>query len=127
MQLELPVRWNETDIEKSKLRELTEGEDVEKVTKYSYGKLLISVDEIGPYYDIDADNTMINDKLGKVYCITIPINQFKKIMTEITGKAIMTIQVREENIPSGPSRNSRNNSKRPPISPQEDTDDNILL
>lgn len=93
MQLELPVRWTETQTETSEIEELINKKAKEK---YSYGKLLINSEDIGPYYDIDDNNTMINDRLGKMYCVTIPLNQFKKILTEVTGRAIMAIQVKEE-------------------------------
>lgn len=120
MILELPIRWTETDREASKEEELIRGDKAEEKVKYTYGKLLIKAEDIGPYYDLDPHNTMINDKLGKVYCVTIPVDQFKKIMTEITGNAIMALQVREE-IPSKPKR-----PPQPPSRPKND-DDNILL
>ena len=112
MQLELPIRWDESTKEVNEIDEIKE----KTKEKYSYSKLLISVHDIGPYYDLDENHTMINDKLGKVYCVTIPIDQFKKILTEITGNAIMTIQVREE-FPK-PSR------RNPPK--QKDDDDDML-
>lgn len=114
MKLELPVRWTEKDKENEKLEELI-GETNESKPVYSYGRLLIDSEDIGPYYDIDENHTMINDKLGKVYCVTIPINNFKKIMTEVTGDAIMSIQVREEK-PVTPV-------KRLPKPPKNDEDD----
>lgn len=119
MQLELPIRWTETDVEASKEEELIKGEVAKEKLKYSYGKLLISVNDIGPYYDIDPNHTMINDKLGKMYCVTIPIDQFKKILTEITGNAIMTVKVREELSLPKPSRRSN-----PPKSDDYDILDN---
>ncbi len=116
MQLELPVRWSETDKKAMREEELINGEDAVEIIKHSYGKLLIDSADIGPYYDIDATHTMVNDKFGKLYCIVVPVDQFKRIMTEITGKAIMSIQARED-IPSKPNR------KRPRT---KDDDDNIL-
>lgn len=125
MQLELPIRWSETDREASRTARVIDGEDdyVEKV-KYTHSRLIIDAHDIGPFYALDERNTMINDKLGKVYCVTIPFDQFKKIHTEVTGKAIMTIQVRvEEETKSEPTVNKR---KRPIIPPEED-EDSILL
>lgn len=119
MQLELPIRWTETDKEATKNEELIRGEIIEEKVKYTYGKLLIRSEDIGPYYDLDRNNTMINDKIGKVYCVTIPIDQFKKILTEVTGNAIMAIQVREDSpIPKSP--------RKPPSKPKND-DDDILM
>lgn len=119
MQLELPVRWSETDKESTKKDKLLYGEDAIERIKYSYGKLLIDSGDVGPYYDIDQNHTMINDKLGKLYCVTIPIDQFKKIMTEITGKAIMILQVRQEYSQTPAPRRRRTPKK-------DDEDDNIL-
>lgn len=116
MKLELPVRWAETDEEQSKTDELIHGDKATEKIKYSYGKLLIDANDIGPYYDIDENHTIINDALGKTYVITIPIDQFKKIMTEITGHAIMAIQVRTE---YKDQTTKKKNSK--------DSNDNILL
>jgi len=107
MQLELPIRWSETDRERSKTEELIRGDAAEEKIKYSFSKLLINSEDVGPYYSLDEENTMINDRLGKVYCVTIPIDQFKKIMTEITGKAIMSIQVRETPSPRQNGRPKR--------------------
>lgn len=111
MNLELPVRWTEKDAESEKLSEILNKEEKHI---YTYGKLVINADEIGTYYDIDESHTMINDKFGKLYCVVIPINNFKKILTEVTGKAIMSIQVKEE-----PSRSRRT----PPPTPSSDEDD----
>lgn len=116
MQLELPVRWSETDRKATKEDMIINGDDSTEKIKHSYGRLLIDSSDIGPYYDIDDRNTMINDKLGKMYCVTIPLDQFKKILTEVTGKAIMAIQSREE-LPKQ-SRRSRPRSN--------EDDDNIL-
>ncbi len=52
MRLELPVRWNEADKETDKLNELTDGK-VAPELKYTYGKLSIDSEDIGPYYEID--------------------------------------------------------------------------
>ena len=116
MQLELPIRWTETDKENYKMEELLKGNAAEEKIKYSYSRLLIDAHSIGPYYDLDENHTMINDKLGKIYCVTIPLDQFKKILTEITGNAIMTIQVREE------YPRAKRDGK-----PPKDNGDNILL
>ena len=67
MRLELPVRWNETDKEAEKFNELVKGEQVAPA-KYSYGKLSIDSDDIGPYYEIDSGHIMINDKNLFVSC-----------------------------------------------------------
>lgn len=115
MTLELPVRWTEKDTESEKLSELLNKEEKHIFT---YGKLVIDSEDIGPYYDIDDSHIIINDKLGKVYCIVIPINHFKKILTEVTGKAIMSIQIKEE-----PSRSRRN----PPSPPQSFSDEDDIL
>lgn len=92
MRLELPVRWAESDGESEKLEELTDGKVKAKEPKYTYGRLSISSEDIGPYYDVDKDHTVINDKLGKVYVVAVPFDEFKKIFTEVTGLAIMSIQ-----------------------------------
>lgn len=91
MQLELPVRWEEQE-EIDRDRYLVEGEDYKVEKKYTYGRLLINSEEIGPYYDIDPLHTMINDSLGKIYTVVIPLEDFKKIMVEYTGKAILKIK-----------------------------------
>lgn len=103
MRLELPVRWTESDKETEKLAELTDGK-ISSNIKYSYGKLSIDSEDIGPYYDIDDRHTMINDRLGKLYCITVPFHDFKKIYTEVSGKAILAIQTSEEYKASLPKR-----------------------
>lgn len=100
IQLELPVRWNESDRESEKLEELTDGKVKSKEPKYSYGRLSINSEDIGPYYEIDDRHTMVNDKLGKVYCIVVPFHDFKKIMTETTGVAVLSIQTTEGTPPS---------------------------
>lgn len=117
MQLELPIRWTETNKEEQKKEELIHGEFAEPKITYSYSRLLIDSSDIGPYYDLDANNTMINDKLGKVYCVTIPLDEFKKIYTEITGKAIMSIQVKREII-----KPPKDDKKK-----KNDNDNDILL
>lgn len=116
MQLELPVRWTETDKERSRTEELLRGELAEEKVKHTFGRLLINSDDIGPYYSLDENHTMINDRLGKLYCITIPIDEFKKILTEVTGKAIMAIHVREQPTRPTPTKKKPRNS-----------DDDILL
>ena len=110
MQLELPIRWDETDKKEEELNELLNKPINTK--KHTYGRLLIDSADIGPYYDLDDHTTMINDRLGKVYCVMIPLDQLKKILTEVTGKAIMSIQVREEKIqkPNKPPTNRRSSN-----------------
>lgn len=104
MRLELPVRWTETDKEIEKLNEILDGKTPTTESKYSYGRLSIDSEDIGPYYDIDSNHTMINDRLGKMYCVVVPFNEFKKIFTEVTGKAILAIQTTEEYKASKPKR-----------------------
>lgn len=96
MRLELPVRWTETDKEAQKFDEVTKGEATESSIKYSYGKLSIDSNDIGPYYDIDDRHIMLNDKNGKVYCVAVPFHEFKKIFTEVTGMAILAVHTTEE-------------------------------
>lgn len=106
MRLELPVRWEEQDKDADKYGDMIK--PIESKKKYSYGRLSICAEDIGPYYDIDSKHTMINDKLGKVYCVCVPFDQFKKIYTETTGQAILAVQsVDEYN-----AQNSRNNGKK---------------
>ncbi|MEI6887627.1 MAG: hypothetical protein WCK31_05345 [bacterium] len=102
MWLELPVRWSEEDKSTKKVEELIHGESLSEKMVHTYGKLIIDAMDIGPYYNYDSINTMINDKLGKVYCVTIPINEFRKILTEVTGNAIMTITVKTDTIKDKP-------------------------
>ena len=103
MRLELPVRWNETDRELERLSELTDGKIKADNPKYTYGRLSIDSSEIGVYYDMDPDHIMINDKNGKVYCVAVPFNDFKKIFTEVTGQAILSIQA-ERQLPPQPTQ-----------------------
>lgn len=117
MILELPVRWTEEDKETENLENIL-GDKADVKKKYSYGKLLIEAGDIGPYYDIDENHTMINDRLGKMYCVVIPISHFKKIITEVTGKAIMVIQVKEED--TSRSRRPRGGGIPPPSSEDDD-------
>ena len=106
MRLELPIRWNEADKEIEKLNELTNGQTAVE-QKFTYGKLSIDSNDIGPYYDIDDRHTMINDKNGKIYCVAVPFNDFKKIFTEVTGQAILAVQTSEEYRISKPPRKRR--------------------
>lgn len=108
MRLELPVRWNETDKEAEKFNELVKG-DTPTPPRYSYGKLSIDSDDIGPYYEIDSTHIMINDKNGKLYCVAVPFFEFKKIFTEVTGKAILAVQTTEEYKSSKPRKKRDNN------------------
>jgi len=103
MRLELPVRWTETDKEAERINELTNS-DPKPESKYSYGRLSIDSEEIGPYYDIDDRHIMVNDKNGKIYCVAVPFDEFKKIFTEVTGKAILALQTKEEYKSSRPKK-----------------------
>lgn len=109
MRLELPVRWNETDKEAEKFNEIVKGEGASAPVKYTYGKLSIDSEDIGPYYEIDDRHIMINDMNGKMYCVAVPFHEFKKIFTEVTGKAILSVQTSEEYKSSKPRKRRDNN------------------
>lgn len=118
MWLELPIRWTETDRKNQKMEDLLNGEHAVEKTVFNYGKLVIDAADIGPYYDLDANNIMINDKLGKIYCVTIPLSQFRKILTEVTGNAIMTITVKTgDPVKDAPPTRAK---------PQSDNDDILM-
>ena len=108
MRLELPVRWTETDKEAEEYNEIVKGKAAAE-PKYSYGRLSIDSEEIAPYYDIDDRHIMVNDKNGKLYCVAVPFDEFKKIFTEVTGKAILALQTKEE-YKSSRSKRKRNDN-----------------
>ena len=90
MILELPVRWTEDkEIDKDKF--LIEGESYKTEKLYTYGRLLIDTEDVGPYYDIDKEHTLISDKLGRSFTLCIPLDEFKKIMVQYTGLAIVKV------------------------------------
>lgn len=120
IRLELPVRWEEQNKDVEKYGDMLKSTD----KKYSYGKLSIDAGDIGPYYDMDDRHTMVNDKLGKVYCIAVPFNEFKRILTETTGQAILSIQTTEEYISNKPKRNKNDDKKNPN---KDDLDINDIL
>ena len=90
MILELPIRWTE-EKEIDKDRVVIEGDLYRNEKIYTYGKLLIDTADIGPYYDIDAEHTLIKDKLGMPYTLCIPLDEFKRIMVQYTGLAIVKV------------------------------------
>ncbi len=96
MKLELPIRWTETDREIEKLKDILDDRAPQNETKYSYGRLIIHSKDVGPMYDIDANHTMINDKNGKLYCVVVPLDDLKRILTETTGIAILAVQTKED-------------------------------
>lgn len=90
MILELPIRWTETK-EVDKDRAMIEGDSYVAEKIYTYGRLLIDTADIGPYYDIDTEHTLIKDKLGMPYTLCVPLDEFKKIMVQYTGLAIVKV------------------------------------
>lgn len=81
--VELPVRWSEE----------IENEDGSVTSSHSYGRIVINLKDIRNYNIMDENHTIVRTYQNDSYCINLPFETFKDLVSNFTGMTIHVINV----------------------------------
>lgn len=118
MFVQFPIRWSDRkqlSEEEELARKAIDGEDKPDDIEYSYGNVILDIDDIRGYNDIDENHCIIRTYQNDSYCIALRFEDLKNIMTELTGKSITIIAKKE----IGPKKEKKTKKK--------DNDDDIII
>lgn len=127
MKIQLPVRWvekKEIDEDEATLKKLLdpEAKPDEDLTEedFTYGKIVLDTKDIKSYNELDEEHVIVRTYAPESYCIAVGFEDFKKIMIELTGESVITIEKKVV------TKEKQKPSKKKKDSPKKDEDEDFL-